>query len=293
MNKRTRLIKKIPDMMDIVKGHKYNQIIGFVPTMGFLHKGHISLIQSAREHNDIVVISIFVNPKQFAPSEDIARYPHNIKRDIEICREQRVDYIFYPGAEEMYPNGFQTAVSLSELTKGLCGKSRPTHFSGVTTVLTKLFNIIQPDNVYFGQKDAQQAVIVNQMIKDLNYPITMHILPIIRENNGIAMSSRNSYLSAGQRKNAEVLNKSLKLAETLIKQGERNCNRLKKIIYNMIENENKNSNANIKIDYIEIVNFDNLQPIESVRINTLIAIAVFIGHTRLIDNTLIKLERIR
>ena len=275
-------------MMNIVKVHKQNQIIGFVPTMGFLHKGHISLIQSARKDNDIVVVSIFVNPKQFAPNEDIDRYPRNIKRDIEICREQGVDYIFYPCAEEMYPNGFQTSVSLSELTKGLCGKSRPTHFSGVTTVLTKLFNIIQPDNVYFGQKDAQQAVIVKQMIKDLNYPITMHILPIIREDNGIAMSSRNKYLSAGQMKNAEVLNKSLKLAETLIKQGERNCNRLKKIIYHKIENENRNSNANIKIDYIEIVNFDNLQPIENVRTNTLIAIAVFIGQTRLIDNIVIK-----
>ncbi len=285
MDKEPILIKKIDEMRNFVKKHRnQNQTIGFVPTMGFLHQGHVSLIQSARQENDIVVVSIFVNPKQFAPDEDLDQYPRNIERDKEICQKEEVDYIFCPTVEEMYPENFQTTVSLSELTKGLCGKSRPTHFAGVTTVLTKLFNIVQPDNVYFGQKDAQQAVVVKQMIKDLNYPISMHILPIIREDDGIAMSSRNKYLSAEERKSARVLNQSLSIAEAFIKKGERDCQRLKKFIRQKIENENDISSSQLKIDYIEIVDFDNLQPIEKVKDNTLIALAVFVGKTRLIDN---------
>ncbi len=257
--------------------------IGFVPTMGALHAGHLSLVKEAGRVNDIVVVSIFVNPMQFAPQEDFRRYPRPIKKDIALCRKSGVDFVFYPDAVAMYPEGFQTSVAVERLSRVLCGKSRPRHFRGVTTVVAKLFNVIQPEVAYFGQKDAQQAIIIQRMSADLNFPLRIKIMPTIREKDGLAISSRNIYLSRQERKEALVLSQSLDLAKGLIKNGIKDAHKIIAKMEQFIK-----SRKSASVDYISIVEAAGLKPVKKICGDCLIALAVWIGKTRLIDNAIIR-----
>jgi pantoate--beta-alanine ligase len=258
---------------------KEGKSIGFVPTMGYLHDGHMSLVKTAKKHTDIVVLSIFVNPLQFGSGEDYEKYPRDFKRDEELARGAGVDVIFYPSVKEMYPNGYATAVNVERLTDTLCGASRPGHFKGVTTVVAKLFGIVKPDIAYFGQKDAQQAIIIKKMVEDLNMGIEIKVMPVVREKDGLAMSSRNAYLSDEERKEAVVLYQSLKKAEELIRQGEKDPKKIIKTMEGMIK-----SRPALKTDYISIVDMKELKPVDAISGEVLVALAVFAGKTRLIDN---------
>mgnify|MGYP001563639420 CR=1 FL=1 len=257
--------------------------IGLVPTMGFLHEGHMSLIRRAAKDTDCVIVSIFVNPAQFGPKEDFKKYPRDMKKDLELCEKEAVDIIFAPEAGEVYPEGFATYVKVERITDALCGASRPGHFRGVATVVAKLFNITMPDIAYFGQKDSQQAVIIKRMTEDLNMPVKIKVEPVVREKDGLAMSSRNVYLNPEERKQALSLYRSLELARCMFDKGERSAS---KIINRMKREIQKNPDA--KIDYISIVNADNLAGLERIKEKALIAIAVLIGKTRLIDNIILK-----
>lgn len=263
---------------------KEGQSIGFVPTMGYLHEGHMSLIDAARE-NDKVVVSIFVNPMQFGPTEDLASYPRDLEHDAKLCEEHGVDLIFHPTPEEMYGDQFYSYVDMDVLTKELCGLSRPVHFRGVCTVVTKLFNIVTPDRAYFGQKDAQQLAVIKRMVKDLNMPLTITGCPIIREADGLAKSSRNTYLSIEERKAALVLSRSIFLGKEMVEKGERDCKRILAAMTAEIEKE-----PLAKIDYVKIVDLDTMQQVEKIDRGILAAIAVYIGKTRLIDNFMYELE---
>ena len=263
---------------------KEGKTIGFVPTMGYLHEGHMSLIDAAGE-NDKVVVSIFVNPMQFGPTEDLASYPRDLEHDAKLCEEHGVDLIFHPTPEEMYGDQFYSYVDMDVLTKELCGLSRPVHFRGVCTVVTKLFNIVTPDRAYFGQKDAQQLAVIKRMVKDLNMPLTVTGCPIIREEDGLAKSSRNTYLSPEERKAALVLSRSIFLGKEMVEKGERDC---KRILAAMTEEIEKEPLA--KIDYVKIVDLDTMQQVEKIDRGILAAIAVYIGKTRLIDNFMYELE---
>ena len=263
---------------------KEGKTIGFVPTMGYLHEGHMSLIDAAGE-NDKVVVSIFVNPMQFGPTEDLASYPRDLEHDAKLCEEHGVDLIFHPTPEEMYGDQFYSYVDMDVLTKELCGLSRPVHFRGVCTVVTKLFNIVTPDRAYFGQKDAQQLAVIKRMVKDLNMPLTITGCPIIREEDGLAKSSRNTYLSPEERKAALVLSRSIFLGKEMVEKGERDC---KRILAAMTEEIEKEPLA--KIDYVKIVDLDTMQQVEKIDRGILAAIAVYIGKTRLIDNFMYELE---
>lgn len=257
--------------------------IGFVPTMGALHKGHLRLIRAARRENKTVVVSIFVNPTQFAPQEDLKMYPRPINKDLVFCREEKVDFVFLPKPQDIYPRAFATYVNVEGLSEKLCGKSRPGHFRGVCTILAKLFNIIQPDGAYFGQKDAQQAIIVKKMVKDLNIPLKIKVVPTLREKDGLALSSRNIYLTGLERQDALVLSRALNLAKVLIKGGAKNTVRIISRMKQMIKQK-----KNAKIDYIAIVDPINLKPLKNISGNCLIALAVRVGKTRLIDNMIIR-----
>lgn len=256
--------------------------IGFVPTMGYLHDGHVSLIKNARRQNDIVVLSIFVNPIQFGPGEDYEKYPRDAIRDEEIAKKEGVDVIFYPDKEDMYPNGYSTYVEVENLTDNLCGLSRPGHFKGVTTVVMKLFQIIKPDIAYFGQKDAQQAIVIKKIVNDLNMDIIVKVLPIIREPDGLAMSSRNEYLNKKEKESAAILYQALKKAEGLFSVGERNAKKIIDSIRGLIKTVDT-----AKIDYIKIVDTNSLEDIDEIKNEALIALAVSIGKTRLIDNIIV------
>ena len=264
---------------------KAGKLIGLVPTMGYFHGGHLSLMQTARKQCDVLVTSIFVNPIQFGRGEDLEKYPRDIKRDEELAKSCGVDIIFYPSAEEMYPEGFSTYVTVENLTNNLCGLSRPGHFKGVTTVVAKLFGIIKPDLAFFGQKDAQQAFVIKRMISDLEMDVTMKLLPTVREKSGLAMSSRNSYLTEQQKSDASVLYKSLELARELIINGERRPQKIIKKMKDMIE-----SVPYIRIDYVSIVDTTFMKDIFHVKGEILIAVAAFIGKTRLIDNMILNAE---
>jgi len=254
--------------------------IGFVPTMGYLHEGHLSLVREARKHNDVVVVSIFVNPLQFAPNEDLDRYPRDFKRDEQLLENEQVNYLFYPTVENMYPEGFQSFVEVEKLTKPLEGRSRPTHFRGVTTVVLKLFNIVKPDKAYFGKKDAQQLLVIKRMVEDLNLDIDVVGMPIVREEDGLALSSRNKYLNKEERKQAVCLYKALLRAKELIETG---VEESKKIIEEMEKVIKQYELA--RIDYISINRLSDLEELQRVeKNNTLVSLAVFIGNTRLIDN---------
>lgn len=256
--------------------------IGFVPTMGYLHEGHKSLIDAARRENDRVAVSIFVNPMQFGPKEDLASYPRDLKKDARLCEAAGVDLIFHPEPEEMYADGFCSYVDMDGLTTELCGKSRPTHFRGVQTVVLKLFHIITPDRAYFGQKDAQQLAVVKRMVKDLNVDTEIIGCPIVREADGLAKSSRNTYLNAQERQAALVLSRSLAAGKKLTDAGEKNAAAVIGAIKAEIEKE-----PLAKIDYVDIVDFETITPVERIGESTLVAIAVYIGKTRLIDNMII------
>lgn len=257
--------------------------IGFVPTMGFLHKGHLSLVKAAREDNDFVVISIFVNPIQFGEGEDYDEYPRDLERDLALASDEGCDLIFSPTVKEMYPPGYSTFVDVEKLTNTLCGAHRPGHFRGVTTVVAKLFNLVTPDRVYFGQKDGQQALVLKKMATDLNMNLAFHILPTVREEDGLAMSSRNKYLSPEQRRHAVVLYKSLQEVKKRIEDGERRSKTLKQIMLNMI-----GAAGYSQVDYVEIVETQNVLPVETVEGECLVALAVRFGKTRLIDNILVE-----
>ncbi len=275
-----RIIRSIYEMQKISSALKrQGKTIGFVPTMGALHEGHLSLIKQARKDNGITVVSIFVNPIQFGPNEDFKCYPRPIKKDISFCKKEKVDFIFYPQARKMYPEGFKTTVEVGDLGNVLCGVSRPGHFRGVATVVSKLFNIVQPNIAYFGQKDAQQAVIIQRMAVDLNLALRIKVMPTVREKGGLALSSRNSYLSARDKQDALVLSRSLDLARDLVRKGQRGCRRIISQMKSLI-----NSNPRARIDYLAIVDPDTLKPLDKIRDKCLVALAVRIGKTRLIDN---------
>ncbi len=256
--------------------------VGLVPTMGYLHEGHQSLIKKAVRQNDRVVVSIFVNPIQFAPGEDLETYPRDLEKDSALCSETGADLIFHPQPKEMYPDGFSTQVVMNNLTTELCGKTRPTHFSGVCTVVSKLFNIVNPDRAYFGEKDAQQLAIVKRMVKDLNFDIEIVGCPIVREPDGLAKSSRNTYLNAEERKAALILSKAIALGKKMTSDGEKSSQAVIKAMTDLI-----NTESLAKIDYVSVVNAETIQPIDIISGEVLTAIAVYIGKTRLIDNFMI------
>jgi len=275
-----QIIKSIRKFRKILLQHKNNnKTIGFVPTMGALHEGHLSLIRSARRDNDIVVLSIFVNPKQFGPKEDFAAYPREEKKDISLAKNEDVDIILYPSVDQLYPEGHLTHVNIDNLDKVLCGKSRPGHFRGVATIVAKLLNIVTPDKMYLGQKDVQQAAILKKMVADLNFTVTIKTCKTAREKDGLALSSRNKYLTNAQRKEAPQIFSSLNEAKHLIKDKKKNTKDIIRIIRNTIER-----NTSGKIDYVEILDADNLKPVEKHSRNILIALAVQFGKARLIDN---------
>jgi pantoate--beta-alanine ligase len=279
------LVKEIRELRSLIKAWKREGLsIGYVPTMGALHEGHESLIKRAVQENDKVVVSVFVNPTQFGPNEDYASYPRDINKDLEICINSGAAIVFNPEPSEMYYDNKSTSVNVSNLTSVLCGARRPGHFDGVCLVVSKFFNIVTPDKAYFGEKDAQQVAVIKRMVRDLNIDLEIVACAIIREEDGLAKSSRNTYLSNEERKAALVLSRSLRLAKEALNHGERNANAIKEIIREEI---NKESLA--KIDYVEIVDSESLESVEKIEKSILIPIAVYIGKTRLIDNFTFKL----
>lgn len=262
---------------------KQGRTIHFVPTMGYFHEGHLSLMRRARADGGAVIVSIFVNPLQFGPNEDLAQYPRDFERDCQLAESVGVEAIFAPEVAAMYPEGFQTEVRVSELSKPLCGKSRPGHFEGVATVVLKLFHILMPDRAYFGMKDYQQLRIIQQMVRDLHLPVEIVPCPIVREPDGLAMSSRNVYLSPDARAAAVVLYRSLQWAQAQYAAGERDAIKLRTGVYEQIAAE-----PLARIDYVEVVDAETLQPIERIERPALVALAVFFGRARLIDNCLLE-----
>jgi pantoate--beta-alanine ligase len=253
--------------------------VGLVPTMGYLHEGHLSLIRQARDECDHVILSIFVNPTQFGPSEDLSKYPRDLERDLNLVRPLGVDLVWTPTAEEMYPPGYQTWVEVDALTHPLEGAMRPGHFKGVTTIVTKLFNAVQPDKAYFGQKDAQQHTVIRQMVRDLNFPLEVVICPIVREADGLAMSSRNKYLNEEDRRAATVLSHALHAAQELYETGERSADALRGRMKEVIASEPR-----AQLQYVSCADFDTLQELDVVNGKALLSMAVLFGKTRLIDN---------
>lgn len=274
---------------EIRKHREQNRTIGFVPTMGALHKGHLSLVETSQKENDITVVSIFVNPAQFGPNEDFEKYPRDFQKDEAMLNELSVDIIFYPDKNEIYPPGYSTYVEVENLGNVLCGKSRPTHFKGVATVVLKLFNILNPDRAYFGRKDAQQAILLKRMVSELNLNVILKALPIVRDTDGLALSSRNVYLSPEERAAALHLPHALMQAEKQIRDGMQNAAEIKASIKTELK-----KNPLINIDYVEVVTLDRLEPFpgssqeQLIDIkNTLVAAAVKVGKTRLIDNIML------
>ena len=280
------LVRTINEVRKIVKEWKSKGYkVGYVPTMGYLHEGHKSLILKSVSENDKTIVSIFVNPIQFGPTEDLESYPRDIERDKKLVSDAGADLIFYPEVSEMYPSHFTTLVNTKEVSENLCGAKRPVHFGGVCTVLSKFFNIITPDRAYFGQKDAQQLAVVKRFVRDLNFDIEIIGCPIIRENDGLAKSSRNTYLNPEERKAALILSKSLAKGKDLILAGERDANKVIKCITDSLNTEKL-----AKVDYVSVVDNENIQYIDTIKGEVLVAIAVYIGKTRLIDNFIIKVE---
>ncbi|MFO7979441.1 MAG: pantoate--beta-alanine ligase [Candidatus Aminicenantes bacterium] len=279
-----KIIRIIDEMKNEMRKHRsQGEIIGFVPTMGYLHEGHLTLIRESVKKNDCTVVSVYVNPTQFGPGEDYEQYPRDLDRDAKILTDEGVDYLFIPKDMKMYPKGYKTYVEVHDLQDVMCGASRPGHFRGVCTVVLKLFNITKPHRAYFGQKDAQQAVILKKMAEDLNMDVQISSLPIVREKDGLALSSRNNLLSPEQREAALCLHQSLQRAKKLFTEGEKNSHKIIDMIRNHIEEEKF-----AKIDYVVIVNKNNLESLPKIiKGETLIALAVYIGKVRLIDNVII------
>ena len=278
-----KIVGTVKEVREQVKEWKKQGLsVGFVPTMGYLHEGHKSLMDAARKGNDKVVVSIFVNPMQFGPTEDLATYPRDLDHDAALCESAGVDLIFHPEAEEMYEKDFCSFVDMTGLTEGLCGKTRPIHFRGVCTVVNKLFNIVTPDHAYFGQKDGQQLAVIKRMVRDLNMDIEIVGCPIVREEDGLAKSSRNTYLSPEERKAALILSKTVALGKELAK-TEKDANKVVEAMKKNIETE-----PLAKIDYVEAVDALSMAPVEKLEGTCMLAMAVYIGKTRLNDNTLIN-----
>jgi len=287
--KNTVLVKTIAQVRKAIDAAKSSgKRIGFVPTMGALHAGHGSLIEAAARQCDFVVVSIFVNPTQFGPTEDLAKYPRTLEADMELCRQTGADVVFAPEANEMYPSQQLTWVDVEKLTTGLCGKSRPGHFRGVTTVCTKLFNIVYPDVAFFGQKDAQQAAIIKRMVSDLNFPLEIVICPTVREKSGLAMSSRNKYLSESQRADAAAINQSLQAARHAIISGQRQTTAIIALMREILDRTGV-----IETEYIHIVDSESLEDVDTITRPVLIALAAKIGATRLIDNILLDAQALK
>lgn len=278
-----KVIKSIKQMSTYIKQIKRHKTIGFVPTMGYLHEGHLSLARQAKKDCDVVVMSIFVNPIQFGPREDFKKYPRDLGRDCRLAESAGVDIIFYPAAEIMYPKDFLTYVNVKDVTDLLCGKSRPGHFRGVTTVVMKLFNLAQPDIAYFGGKDAQQVIVIQKMVKDLNMPLKIKVMPIVREKDGLAMSSRNVYLDEKERQDATILYQALNQARLKIQGGQHDVQRIISSIKKMIYLK-----KTAIIDYVQIVDHKTLMPVKKIKGKVLIVLAVWIDKTRLIDNIVVK-----
>lgn len=281
-----RIIRTIKSLRRAIqKIKKENKTIGFVPTMGALHEGHLSLVRASKKENDITVMSIFVNPTQFGPREDFKNYPRVFKKDKKLAKKEKVDIIFYPSVEEMYTNGRLAFIDVEKITENLCGKFRPGHFKGVATVVGKLLNIVLPDVMYLGEKDAQQVVVLKKVVDDLNFPVKIRICPTIREPDGLAMSSRNAYLTDHERKEAPVLFKALKKAKQKIMAGKRSTKQIIGLINRMIKTESCG-----KIQYVECVSADDLTPLKALKGRVMIALAVYFGTTRLIDNITLKVK---
>lgn len=278
------LINKVLEIREHVKNaKKEGKKVGLVPTMGFFHDGHLELMRQARKECDVVIVSIFVNPTQFGPGEDYEDYPRDLERDMQLAEEVGVDVIFNPSVEEMYPDGFSTYVEVKGITGKLCGRSRPGHFKGVATIVTKLFNSVQPDVAFFGQKDAQQVLVIQKMVKELNIDVEIRTVPIVREEDGIAMSSRNLYLNDEERKAARILYRSIQKAQQKVQEGERDVNSLKGAVIDMISSE-----PLAKIDYVELLTYPKLEEKDVLEGKMLLALAVKIGKARLIDNAILE-----
>lgn len=281
MIKIVHTIKEVREQVNAWRKQGFS--IGLVPTMGYLHEGHQSLIKKAVEQNDKTVVSVFVNPMQFAPNEDLESYPRDLEADARLCEATGADLIFHPEPEEMYADGFCSFVDMIGPTAELCGKSRPIHFRGVCTVVNKLFNIVTPDRAYFGQKDAQQLAVIKRMVLDLNIPVEIIGCPIIREEDGLAKSSRNTYLSEAERKAALILSQTIFMGQKLVQQGLTDAKELVRLMKENIETE-----PLARIDYVEAVDFNDISIKDTISDNTLVAMAVYIGKTRLIDNFIIE-----
>lgn len=267
----------------LAKLRQQGQTIGFVPTMGYFHEGHLSLMRKAKKDHDICVVSLFVNPTQFAANEDLAKYPRDFKRDSSMARKENVDILFMPTDNDIYPNGYLTYVDVGKVSEGLCGQFRPGHFRGVATVVAKLLNMVQPTSMYLGQKDAQQVVVLQTMVKDLDFPVTIKVVPTTRASDGLAMSSRNTYLSLKDRHEAVVLFEALSKAKQAISRGETSAVKVVKMIEQLIIKQSSG-----KIQYIACVNARSLEPLSKLNGSVLIALAVYFGKTRLIDNITIR-----
>jgi len=278
-----KIVGTIAEMRALCRSAKSGgKRLGLVPTMGALHEGHLSLVRAAREKTDVIATSIFVNPTQFGPTEDFSRYPRGLEKDCAILEREGVEFVFAPAVEEMYPAGAVTWVTVEGLSDRLCGKSRPGHFRGVATVVAKLFHIIEPDAAFFGQKDAAQHAILRKMVRDLDMPVAIEVCPIVREADGLALSSRNAYLNAEERKSALVLYRSLRRTQELFRTGERNSAKLI-----AAARQDFASEPSVRLDYFEIVNPDSLEPVLDTSSPSLAAVAAHVGNTRLIDNVLL------
>jgi pantoate--beta-alanine ligase len=279
-----KILTKISESRDEINVFRcVGKRIGFVPTMGYLHEGHLSLVKKCREENDIVVVSIFVNPTQFGAGEDFERYPKDLKKDAALLQGAGVDFLFTPSVEEMYPEGFSTAISVSGISDGLCGSSRPGHFDGVALVVTKLLNIIMPHKAYFGMKDYQQLQVIKRFVADLNMNTKIIGMPIIRETDGLALSSRNIYLNADERKSALCLSRSFALVYEALEGGETEVSEVKTIVENFIKDH-----PHTRIDYVQFVDPETLKPVKDLTKDFLLALAVYVGKARLIDNNIFK-----
>ncbi len=281
-----RIIRSIKEMVRVSRRVRLQgDSVGFVPTMGALHPGHLSLIRRCCRENDFTVVSIFVNPIQFSPREDYREYPRNLIQDARQCQKEGVDILFFPDVRDMYPKPFRTYVEVEGLSEPLCGHFRPGHFRGVATVVAKFFHIVQPDIAYFGQKDAQQFLIIRKMAEDLSVPVRIKVMPTVREKDGLAMSSRNQYLRTSERKDAVVLYQAIRLARRAITDGQTNVSNIVRAMRELIQKK-----KSAKIDYIAIVDLQNLKPLKKIKGKALVALAVWMGKTRLIDNAIIKLR---
>lgn len=279
-----KIISSINPLRQLIAAHrKKGKTIGFVPTMGAFHSGHLALIKKCRKDNDITVVSIFVNPIQFGPKEDFHAYPRDKQHDCRLAKECGCDIVFYPSVSAMYPHKPITTIDVPVVSEGMCGQTRPGHFRGVATVVAKLFHIVMPDTAYFGQKDFQQVAVIKKMITDLNFPISIKVIPTVREQNGLAMSSRNMYLTAQEREDAAVLYEALKLAKDRIENGERRVDPISALIRSCI------SRTSGKIDYIECRDANTLEPIKMFRGKCVIAVAAVFGKARLIDNIILQI----